>query len=306
MFKTTRFGRVGFATAASSVVASLFCMDAVAAPQASPERIALREASALHALGGSTLPVLDRRAGPGNTVTAERVFNALASTSFAPGSTVVAMRSVAAAAPFGEHVMAHGPSWLLDVGSEGQYVRFTAKQPGVGVPFDERPSYDAVVALGRAATSGELASLVPLGPDESLEPVSVSYVQNAVFTSDGHEEREVIQSRVLFARAVAGVAVVGGGSTVRAGFDNSGQLVDIRIDWSSLERTTTTQATELVELAQRKNCVLQVGHVERFNPVFNYLEAVATEPRFIEAHNWGSGFSHSDWQRFGRTPIERL
>ena len=48
---------------------------------------------------------------------------------------------------------------------------------------------------------------------------------------------------MLFARAVAGVAVVGGGSTVRAGFDNSGQLVDIRIDWSSLERTTTTQAT---------------------------------------------------------------
>jgi predicted dehydrogenase len=27
-----------------------------------------------------------------------------------------------------------------------------------------------------------------------------------------------------------------------------------------------------------------VGHVERFNPVFNYLETVATEPRFIETH----------------------
>jgi predicted dehydrogenase len=30
--------------------------------------------------------------------------------------------------------------------------------------------------------------------------------------------------------------------------------------------------------------VLQVGHVERFNPVFNYLESVATQPRFIEIH----------------------
>ena len=29
---------------------------------------------------------------------------------------------------------------------------------------------------------------------------------------------------------------------------------------------------------------MQVGHVERFNPVFNYLESVATEPRFIETH----------------------
>jgi predicted dehydrogenase len=44
------------------------------------------------------------------------------------------------------------------------------------------------------------------------------------------------------------------------------------------------QAAELVELAQQHRCVLQVGHVERFNPVFNYLVGVATEPHFIEAH----------------------
>ena len=44
------------------------------------------------------------------------------------------------------------------------------------------------------------------------------------------------------------------------------------------------QAAELVQLAQAKNCVLQVGHVERFNPVFNYLQTAAPEPRFIETH----------------------
>jgi predicted dehydrogenase len=46
----------------------------------------------------------------------------------------------------------------------------------------------------------------------------------------------------------------------------------------------TEQAAELVQLAQQNNCVLQVGHVERFNPVFKYLETVATQPRFIETH----------------------
>lgn len=46
----------------------------------------------------------------------------------------------------------------------------------------------------------------------------------------------------------------------------------------------TAQAAELVELARARNCVLQVGHVERFNPVFKYLETVATQPRFIEVH----------------------
>lgn len=46
----------------------------------------------------------------------------------------------------------------------------------------------------------------------------------------------------------------------------------------------TSQAEELVRLAQAKGCVLQVGHVERFNPVFSYLQQVATQPRFIEGH----------------------
>ncbi|HEY9510627.1 MAG TPA: Gfo/Idh/MocA family oxidoreductase, partial [Verrucomicrobiae bacterium] len=47
---------------------------------------------------------------------------------------------------------------------------------------------------------------------------------------------------------------------------------------------SSAQAADLVQLALTKNCVLQVGHVERFNPVFKYLESVATEPRFIETH----------------------
>ncbi len=46
----------------------------------------------------------------------------------------------------------------------------------------------------------------------------------------------------------------------------------------------TADANTLVELARERNCVLQVGHVERFNPVFKRLQEVAPEPRFIEAH----------------------
>lgn len=46
----------------------------------------------------------------------------------------------------------------------------------------------------------------------------------------------------------------------------------------------TAQAAELIRLAQENKCVLQVGHVERFNPVFKYLETAAPEPRFIECH----------------------
>ena len=44
------------------------------------------------------------------------------------------------------------------------------------------------------------------------------------------------------------------------------------------------KAAHLVQLAQQQRCILQGGHVERFNPVFKYLESVATDPRFIEVH----------------------
>ncbi len=43
------------------------------------------------------------------------------------------------------------------------------------------------------------------------------------------------------------------------------------------------EAQELVALAQAKNLVLQVGHIERFNPVMRQLEERIKQPRFIEA-----------------------
>ena len=44
------------------------------------------------------------------------------------------------------------------------------------------------------------------------------------------------------------------------------------------------EAEELVALARKNKCVLQVGHVERFNPVMRYLTDILREARFIEVH----------------------
>src|SRR5438552_7426920 len=46
----------------------------------------------------------------------------------------------------------------------------------------------------------------------------------------------------------------------------------------------TAHAGELAELAAQNGLVLQVGHVERCNPVLSALEQRLTHPRFIEAH----------------------
>ncbi len=48
--------------------------------------------------------------------------------------------------------------------------------------------------------------------------------------------------------------------------------------------TTVDEADELIELATKRSCVLQVGHLERFNPAIKFLEANVQRPLFIEAH----------------------
>jgi predicted dehydrogenase len=45
---------------------------------------------------------------------------------------------------------------------------------------------------------------------------------------------------------------------------------------------TAAEGRELVEIAACNRCILQVGHLERFNPALRSLTGVLTAPRFIE------------------------
>jgi predicted dehydrogenase len=47
---------------------------------------------------------------------------------------------------------------------------------------------------------------------------------------------------------------------------------------------TPEQARTLIETAARRGCVLQVGHLERFNSAILALEGTLGTPRFIESH----------------------
>jgi predicted dehydrogenase len=47
---------------------------------------------------------------------------------------------------------------------------------------------------------------------------------------------------------------------------------------------TIAQADELIAIAREKNLILQVGHLERFNPAILGMEDIANKPLFIEAH----------------------
>src|SRR5207237_1365358 len=47
------------------------------------------------------------------------------------------------------------------------------------------------------------------------------------------------------------------------------------------------QAEELIKIAQNKNLILQVGHVERFNPAVIEARKYVKEPKFIEVNRLG-------------------
>ena len=53
---------------------------------------------------------------------------------------------------------------------------------------------------------------------------------------------------------------------------------------------TLAESDELVEAARRHNVVLQVGHVERFNPALTGAAPHVRNPKFIEAVR-SSGFT---------------
>jgi predicted dehydrogenase len=48
--------------------------------------------------------------------------------------------------------------------------------------------------------------------------------------------------------------------------------------------STSEQATELLEIAEKNNLKIQVGHIERFNPVILAVASEISEPMFIESH----------------------
>ena len=46
--------------------------------------------------------------------------------------------------------------------------------------------------------------------------------------------------------------------------------------------SNTAQANEIIELALSRKCIVQVGHIERFNPTINRLKDIVSEPHYIE------------------------
>ena len=52
--------------------------------------------------------------------------------------------------------------------------------------------------------------------------------------------------------------------------------------------STVDEAQELIALAKENNCLLQIGHIERFNPTVLAMDEHMQQPKFIESHRLSS------------------
>ncbi|MGE5218517.1 MAG: Gfo/Idh/MocA family oxidoreductase [Chloroflexota bacterium] len=113
----------------------------------------------------------------------------------------------------------------------------------------------------------------------------------AVVDSDGARAKEVgtalgvealTDYRALFGKVqCASVAV-----PTRFHFQVARDLIEAGID-VLVEKPLTADINEartLVDAARTRNVILQVGHLERFNPAIRKLEGVIKEPKFVECH----------------------
>jgi hypothetical protein len=138
-------------------------------------------------------------------------------------------------------------NWRLDVFGDGTAAEFydQAIADGAhaqGIDAGHKWTDSALESAGRTFIAGQLASVLPLGPGESIVPSSTSFRREWGQDTSGVQAEAVVANRIAFTRLIGGVPVVGSGSKVVVTFANDGSVESFRYDWPSYTAKTTTQS----------------------------------------------------------------
>jgi predicted dehydrogenase len=97
-----------------------------------------------------------------------------------------------------------------------------------------------------------------------------------------YDSRAYTDYRDLLGNVDAVSIVVPTESHFNVGLESLQRDVDVLIEKPMT--TTLEQADELIDVAEAKSRILQVGHLERFNPAVLALKDFITRPMFVEVH----------------------
>jgi predicted dehydrogenase len=123
---------------------------------------------------------------------------------------------------------------------------------------------------------------------EGVELAAVVDIQasRAEEVAQAHKTRPLTDYRELLGVVDAVSLAVPTTDHARIGAELLGSGIDVLVEKPIA--STPAEARLLIEAAAKSGRILQVGHVERFNPVVMAAREVATEPQFFEIHRLAS------------------
>lgn len=144
----------------------------------------------------------------------------------------------------------------------------------------EKPLRAAVVGVGYlgAFHAEKYASL----EDVELVAVVDSDIDRVRQIASRHGVQAVVDHRELFGRVDCVSLAVPTPAHVSVAQSLLAHDIDVLVEKPIA--TTAAEGWQLVQLAKERGRILQVGHLERFNPAIRSLAGVLTNPRFIECH----------------------
>ncbi len=155
-----------------------------------------------------------------------------------------------------------GPNWLVEISKDGSAGRFEdravlGRSHLQTKAIEQRMSQDALQRAGLAIIQSRLGSIIQLGSNEQLVPITATYrMEGGQNVSTGEKSEGVAANRVVFGRVIDGVPVVGGGSRISITFANDGSLESFRYDWPSYKATVSQNVVDKSEIFNRLEAVL--------------------------------------------------
>jgi predicted dehydrogenase len=144
----------------------------------------------------------------------------------------------------------------------------------------------AVVGVGHLGK--EHARILSDLPDVELVGVADAHAPQAALIAQRCQTQAYSDHRLLLDKVDAAVIVVPTMHHHAVAMDFLRQGIPVLVEKPMT--TTLDQAEELLGLAQSQGVVLQVGHIERFNPAFLELQRRPLRPKYIHCERL-SGFS---------------
>jgi hypothetical protein len=216
--------------------------------ETAPFRLQVASDAAADGLSELTFQLFERQPGAGRDA---RLNEVLALFDGAPGAVQTGSYDDIV---IGENfAMATAENWLLDVRGEGDWVRFWNLKYAEGpdntpLALTQKPSLQALDAIARPFISTHLRTLVRLGAGDAIEPWYTSHQISIVETVDGKRETFIYASKIVYARTIDGVPVLGPGSKVIVHIAADGTPTGFDVDWSdfvvaSLQQTAVSLET---------------------------------------------------------------